>query len=50
MDGRRSYKRAARSNKRFHIVEGSNRMQLYDVPKYVNEAVSVLASFFKSNL
>lgn len=25
-------------------------MQLYDVPKYVDEAVSVLAPFFKSNL
>lgn len=25
-------------------------MQLYDVPKYVDEAVSVLASFFKANL
>lgn len=25
-------------------------MQLYDVPKYVDEAVSVLAPFFKSKL
>jgi len=44
------YKRAASTNKKFHVVEGSNHMQLYDVPKYVDEAVSVLAPFFKSNL
>jgi len=25
-------------------------MQLYDVPKYVDEAVSVLAPFFRSKL
>jgi hypothetical protein len=30
-------------DKSFHVVEGSNHMQLYDVPKYVDEAVSVLA-------
>jgi len=40
------YKRAASTNKKFHVVEGSNHMQLYDVPKYVDEAVSVLAPFF----
>jgi uncharacterized protein len=44
------YKRAASTNKKFHVVEGSNHMQLYDVPNYVDEAVSVLAPFFKSNL
>jgi len=44
------YKRAASANKKFHVVEGSNHVQLYDVPKYVDEAVSVLASFFKANL
>jgi uncharacterized protein len=44
------YKRAASTNKKFHVVEGSNHMQLYDVPKYVDEAVPVLAPFFKSNL
>lgn len=44
------YKRTASTNKKFHVVEGSNHMQLYDVPKYVDEAVSVLAPFFKSNL
>ena len=42
--------RATSTNKKFHVVEGSNHMQLYDVPKYVDEAVSVLATFFKSNL
>src|SRR5262249_36217083 len=44
------YKRAASANKKFHVVEGSSHMQLYDVPKYVDEAVSVFASFFKANL
>jgi hypothetical protein len=43
------YKRAASTNKKFHVVEGSNHMQLYDVPNYIDEAVSVLAPFFKSN-
>ena len=38
------YKRAASK------VEGANHMSLYDVPKYVDEAVSVLAPFFKANL
>jgi uncharacterized protein len=44
------YKRAASTDKQFHVVEGSNHMQLYDVPRYVDEAVSVLAPFFKSKL
>ena len=44
------YKRAANKNKKFHVVEGANHMSLYDVPKYVDEAVSVLAPFFKANL
>ena len=34
----------------FHVVEGANDMSLYDVPKYVDKAVSVFAPFFKSNL
>ena len=33
-----------------HVVKGANYMSLYDVPKYVDEAVSVLAPFFRSNL
>jgi fermentation-respiration switch protein FrsA (DUF1100 family) len=37
-------------DRRLSIVEGSKHMQLYDVPKYVDEAVSVLAPFFKANL
>lgn len=44
------YQRAGSKNKNFHIVEGANHMQLYDVRKYVDEAVSVLAPFFKENL
>jgi hypothetical protein len=44
------YKRAASIRKNFHVVEGANHMSLYDLPKYVDEAVSVLAPFFLSSL
>jgi fermentation-respiration switch protein FrsA (DUF1100 family) len=44
------YQRAASTKKHFHVVAGANHMQLYDVPKYVAEAVAVLAPFFTSNL
>ncbi|MCB1636314.1 MAG: alpha/beta hydrolase [Xanthomonadales bacterium] len=44
------YARAASADKQFHVVEGANHMSLYDVPKYVDEAVSVLAPFFESRL
>jgi len=44
------YKRAASKNKNFHVVEGANHMSLYDVPKYVDEAESVLAPFFQTSL
>jgi hypothetical protein len=35
------YKRAASKDKRFHVVEVANHMSLYDVPKYVDDAVTV---------
>ena len=44
------YDRAASTDKAFHIVEGANHMELYDGEKYVDEAVSVLAPFFKAKL
>ena len=44
------YKRAASTTKNVHVAEGANHMSLYDVPKFVDEAVSVLAPFFKANL
>ncbi|MEZ5399569.1 MAG: alpha/beta hydrolase [Bryobacteraceae bacterium] len=44
------YARAASKKKSFHIVEGANHMSLYDVPKYVDQAASVLSSFFEENL
>lgn len=43
-------KRAASRDKHMHIVRGSNHMKLYDVEKYVDEAVSVLVPFFKNHL
>ena len=39
-------KRAASKDKHLHVVQGSNHMKLYDVPKYVDEAASVLGPFF----
>ena len=39
-------KRAASTDKQLYVVKGSNHMKLYDVPQYVDEAVSVLAPFF----
>jgi uncharacterized protein len=44
------YKRAASKDKHLHVVEGSNHMSLYDVPKYVDEAAAKLASFFNATL
>ena len=42
--------RAASRDKRLHVVAGANHMSLYDVPGYVDEAVSQLAPFFQSKL
>lgn len=44
------YRRAASRDKHFHVVEGANHMSLYDVPTYVDEAVSQLAPFFRAKL
>ncbi|GAB3792263.1 alpha/beta hydrolase [Dyella agri] len=44
------YRRAASRDKHFHVVEGANHMSLYDVPRYVDEAVSQLAPFFRAKL
>lgn len=44
------YARAASKDKQFHVVEGSNHMQLYDGEAQVNEAVSKLAPFFNEKL
>ncbi len=42
--------RAASKDKILHVVEGADHMDLYDVPKYVDEAVSKLAPFFQAKL
>jgi hypothetical protein len=44
------YDRAASDDKRYHIVEGANHMDMYDGEGYVTEAVSVLAPFFEETL
>lgn len=42
--------RAAGKDKTLHVVDGADHMDLYDVPKYVDEAVSKLAPFFQARL
>lgn len=42
--------RAASQEKQLHVVNGADHMDLYDVPKYVDEAVSKLAPFFQATL
>lgn len=44
------FDRAASTDKAFHVVEGANHMDLYDGEKFVAEAVSVLAPFFRTKL
>ncbi|MBB5406418.1 hypothetical protein HDG34_000333 [Paraburkholderia sp. HC6.4b] len=44
------FDRAASKDKSFHVVDGANHMDLYDVCRFVEEAVSVLAPFFLSRL
>ena len=43
-------KRAASNDKKMHIIEGANHMDLYDGERQISEAVSVLAPFFKQKL
>lgn len=43
-------KRAATKDKKLHVVEGANHMELYDREKHVDEAVSVLVPFFDRTL
>lgn len=42
--------RAATEDKQLHIVAGANHMSLYDVPVYVEQAVSSLTAFFQRTL
>lgn len=44
------FERAASRDKAFHVVAGANHMELYDGQEYVDEAASVLASFFRQKL
>lgn len=44
------FARAASTDKQFHVVVGSNHMQLYDGEPQIAEAVSVLAPFFEKAL
>lgn len=43
-------KRAGGKNKDMYIVKGANHMSMYDGEKYIDEAISKLAPFFKANL
>ena len=42
--------RAASTDKTLYVVAGADHMDLYDVPRYVDEAVSQLAPFFNAKL
>ena len=42
--------RAASKDKTLYVVEGADHMDLYDVPKYVDEAISQLAPYFQAKL
>ncbi len=42
--------RAASKDKQLYVVDGADHMDLYDVPKYVDEAASKLAPFFQTKL
>lgn len=44
------FARAASRDKQFHLVEGSNHMQLYDGEPQIAEAVGLLAPFFDKAL
>ena len=43
-------RKAASKNKQLFIVQGATHMDLYDIPKYVNQAVAKMTSFFNQNL
>lgn len=42
--------RAASSDKKMHVVDGANHMDLYDGEAEISEAISVLAPFFERTL
>jgi len=44
------FERAASKDKHLHVVDGAHHMDLYDGQQFVDEAVSVLAPFFKQRL
>nr|WP_315161282.1 alpha/beta hydrolase [uncultured Flavobacterium sp.] len=43
------YKRAT-SPKELKIIDGATHMDLYDIPKYVNQVAATMTSFFSKNL
>lgn len=42
--------KAASKNKELFIVKGATHMDLYDIPKYVDQAVEKMTGFFSKNL
>ena len=44
------YDRAASGDKRYHVVDGANHMDLYDGKSYVTAAVSVLVPIIEETL
>lgn len=48
-DGAKLHGKAVNSQ-RFHVVDGAGHYDLYDKSPYIEEAVSELATFFRSTL
>ena len=42
--------KVASTDKNMHIIKGANHMSLYDGEKEINEAIGVLAPFFKAKM
>lgn len=49
-DGFDLFDRAASMKKNLFIVDGASHYDLYDIPKYVDQAVEKLAAFYEENL
>jgi uncharacterized protein len=47
--GEEVYKKA-KSKKQLVVIDGATHMDLYDIPKYVNQVVTNMTTFFGSNL
>ncbi len=49
-DGFDLFTRARSQKRNLHVVDGASHYDLYDKPEYVDQAVEVLAPFYRDNL